>query len=54
MAASSEDGMEEKLVKQQLCWIENNMGVSVDGMERQDEVQGREWSVVEKQEEERS
>ena len=49
MAASSADEMEEieeKLVKQQqqLCWNENNMGVSIDGMER--EGQGSECSVV--------
>lgn len=39
--------MEKKLVKQQLCWNMNNMGVSSDGVEREDEGQGPEWSVVE-------
>ena len=51
MAESSADKMEEKekkLVKQQLRWNANNMGVSYDGMEREDEGQGPEWSVVER------
>ena len=54
MAASSVDEMEEiekKLVKQQLYWNANNMGVCSDGME--DKGQGPEWSLVERQEEER-
>ena len=38
----------KNLVKQQLCWNVNNMGVSSDGMEREDEGQGLEWSVGER------
>ena len=54
MVASSTDGMEEKVVKQQLFWNANNMGVSTDGMEQEDEGQGPERSKVESQEEEGS
>ena len=42
MSGISEDKMEEiekKMVKQQLCWSANNMGVSSDDMERVDEGQ---------------
>ena len=41
MAASTVDEMEERLEKQQLCWNANNMGVSSDDMEWEDEGQGR-------------
>jgi hypothetical protein len=43
MALSGEDKMEEtniKLLKQQLCWNVNNIGVSSDSMEQEDEGQG--------------
>ena len=57
MAASYVDEKEEiekRLEWQQLCWNENNMGVSSDYIERENERQGLKWSVVETQEEERS
>jgi hypothetical protein len=38
--------MEKRFYKQQLCWNVNSMGVSCDGMEREDEGQGLEWWVV--------
>jgi hypothetical protein len=47
MAASSVDEMERTLEKQQLCWNATNMGDRSDDMEREDDCQGSEWSVVE-------
>jgi hypothetical protein len=54
MGASSEAEMEKRLVKQHLCWNENNMGVSFDSMERSDDGQGPEWLVVERHRKKRS
>lgn len=54
MVASSEAEMEKKLVKRHLCWNGNNMGVSFDSMERSDDGQEPEWSVVERHRKKRS
>ena len=48
MAVTIVDDMEKRLEKQQLCRNANNMGVSSDDMEREDESQGPEWSEVER------
>jgi hypothetical protein len=38
--ASSEDEMEKRLEKEQLCWNANRMGVSSNGLEWEDAGQG--------------